>query len=145
MTAEPNTESRTAGIVSRGVAAVIDLCVALGLLGMLYLGLAVTRLAVNPTAFQFPSMHIFLSTTVTFTVTVAYLTVCWAVSGCTVGAIAMGLRVTDRRGGRVKPLRALLRAGACVLFPIGLAWVAIDARRRSVQDIVLGTRVLYAR
>jgi uncharacterized RDD family membrane protein YckC len=39
----------------------------------------------------------------------------------------------------------VLRAVACVLFPVGLAWVAVDRRRRSVQDIVLGTRVIYVR
>ena len=57
----------------------------------------------------------------------------------------MGLRVTGRRGGRVPPLIALIRAVACVLFPVGLLWVAVDARRRSLQDVVLGSRVVYAK
>jgi uncharacterized RDD family membrane protein YckC len=30
-----------------------------------------------------------------------------------------------------------------VLFPIGLLWVVIDRRRRSLQDIVFRTRVIY--
>ncbi|MDF2583724.1 MAG: hypothetical protein K0R33_2367, partial [Mycobacterium sp.] len=30
-------------------------------------------------------------------------------------------------------------------FPVGLLWVAVDPRRRSIQDIVLGTRVVYVK
>lgn len=33
---------------------------------------------------------------------------------------------------------------ACVVFPIGLAWVALSPRRRSLQDLVVWTRVVYA-
>jgi uncharacterized RDD family membrane protein YckC len=39
----------------------------------------------------------------------------------------------------------LLRAIGCVLFPIGLLWVVIDRQRRSLQDIVFRTRVVYSR
>jgi uncharacterized RDD family membrane protein YckC len=55
------------------------------------------------------------------------------------------LRVVGRRSLRVHPLIALLRAVACVLFPIGLVWVALDHDRKSLQDIVFRTRVLYVR
>ena len=60
-------------------------------------------------------------------------------------SVLLGVRVVDRRG---KPLRiavAALRALACVLFPVGLLWVAVDRQRRSAQDIVLGSRVIYDR
>ena len=39
----------------------------------------------------------------------------------------------------------LLRAIGCVLFPIGLLWAVIDRQRRSLQDIVFRTRVVYSR
>lgn len=136
-------DPRTAGIVSRGVAAVVDLGVVLVLIGLGYAGLALTRLALNPSAFTFPSVSALFSTTVTFGVSVLYLAACWAVSGCTVGAVVMGLRVIGRRGVRLPVVIAVIRAAACVVFPIGLAWVAVDKRRRSVQDVVLGTRVVY--
>lgn len=138
-------ELRTAGIVSRGVAAVIDLGVVLVVIGLIYAGLALTMLALNPSAFAFPSVSALFSTTVTFGVSVLYLAGCWAVSGCSVGAVVMGLRVVGRRGDRLPVARAALRAVACVVFPIGLAWVAVDSRRRSVQDVVLRTRVVYVR
>lgn len=134
---------RTAGIVSRGVAAVIDLGVVLVVIGMIYVGLILTRLALNPSAFEFPSVGVLFSTTVTFGISVLYLAGCWSVSGCTVGAVVMGVRVTNRRGARLPAVRALLRAVACVVFPVGLAWVAVDRQRRSIQDLLLRTRVVY--
>jgi uncharacterized RDD family membrane protein YckC len=57
----------------------------------------------------------------------------------------MGLRVVGRRSRRLGPVVALLRAVACVVFPIGLLWVAVDKQRRSLQDLLFGSRVIYAR
>jgi hypothetical protein len=138
-----DAEHRAAGVVSRGAAAVIDLAVVGLLLGMLYLGLLLARLALNPGSFRFPALDVVFSTAVGFGVTVLYLATCWAVSGCTAGAVVLGLQVVGRRTPRLKPVVALLRAVACVVFPLGLGWVALDARRRSVQDIVFGSRVIY--
>jgi len=140
----PGTE-RAAGIVSRGVAAIIDLVVAGLVVSMLYGAVAVTTLVLNPTSFRFPDLHVVFSTAVAIAVSVLYLAGCWMVSGCTVGAVVMGLRVVGRRTDRVPAVVALLRAIGCVLVPIGLIWVAVDSRRRSLQDIVFGTRVVYVR
>lgn len=134
-----------AGIVSRGLAALVDMVVVLVTLGLLYLGLALTTLIVNPTSFRFPAPNLVFSTAVTLAVSVLYLTVCWMLSGRTVGAVLMGVRVVGRRSDRLALPVAVLRAVACVLFPIGLLWVAVDRGRRSVQDIVLGSRVIYDR
>jgi uncharacterized RDD family membrane protein YckC len=57
----------------------------------------------------------------------------------------MGVRVTGRRAERLRPVIALLRAIGCVLFPIGLFWVAVDSQRRSLQDMLFGSRVVYTR
>jgi uncharacterized RDD family membrane protein YckC len=138
-------EPRTAGIVSRATAAVIDLVVVLLLIGLLWVGLLLTRLALNPSSFRLPDVSVLFSTTATFAISVLYLAGCWAVSGCTVGAVVMGLRVVGRRGDRMPVPFALLRAAACVVFPIGLAWVAVDRDRRSVQDVVFRSRVVYVR
>ena len=136
---------RTAGIVSRGVAAVIDLAVVGIVIGVLYLVLLLIRLIFNPTAFQLPTLNVLFSTTAVLVVSAVYLAGAWSVSGCTVGAVTMGLRVVGRRSERLRPTVAVIRAVACVLFPIGLLTVAIDRRRRSVQEILLGTRVVYVR
>jgi uncharacterized RDD family membrane protein YckC len=66
-------------------------------------------------------------------------------TGSTAGAVTMGLRVVGRRSQHVRPIVGLLRAIACVVFPVGLLWVVIDPRRRSLQDIVFRTRVVYSR
>ncbi|MDT5105162.1 MAG: hypothetical protein QOI25_2675 [Mycobacterium sp.] len=136
---------RVAGIITRGLAAVIDLLVVLLIMSALYGGLILVRLVYSPAAFSLPSLNAVFSTVVTFGVAVLYLTGCWTVSGSTAGAVTMGLRVVGRRSQRVRLLIALLRAIGCVLFPIGLLWAVIDWRRQSLQDIVFRTRVVYSR
>jgi uncharacterized RDD family membrane protein YckC len=143
-TSEPDGE-RAAGIITRGLAAVIDLVVVLLIMGALYGGLVLVRLVYSPTAFSLPSLNAVFSTVVTFAVAVLYLTGCWTVSGSTAGAVTMGLRVVGRRSQRVSLLVGLLRSICCVLFPVGLLWIALDRQRRSLQDIVFRTRVIYLR
>jgi RDD family len=139
---EPDTP-RAAGVVSRCVAAVVDLVVVLVIIGLLYVGWALTMLAWHPSSFRFPAFGVLFSSTVTFAISVLYLAGCWAVSGCTAGSVMMGLRVTGRRSERLSAVPALLRAVACVVFPVGLAWVAVDRQRRSLQDLIFGSRVVY--
>ena len=140
----PDAE-RAAGIITRGLAAVIDLLVVLLIMGALYGGLVLVRLVYSPAAFSLPSLNAVFSTVVTFAVAVLYLTGCWAVSGSTAGAVTMGLQVVGRRSQRVSVLIGFLRAIACVVFPIGLLWVVVDRKRRSLQDIAFRTRVVYSR
>lgn len=135
----------TAGIVSRGLAALVDMVVVVVTMGGLYLGLVLTTLVLNPATFRFPAPNLIFSTAMTFVVSVLYLTMCWTLSGRTVGAVLLGVRVAGRRGEPLRVAVAALRAVACVLFPIGLLWVAVDRQRRSVQDIVLSSRVVYDR
>jgi uncharacterized RDD family membrane protein YckC len=136
---------RPAGIITRGLAAILDLLVVLLIMSVLYGGLVLVRLVYSPAAFTLPSLNAVFSTLVTFIVAVVYLAGCWTVSGSTAGAVAMGLRVVGRRSQRVSLLVGVLRGVGCVFFPIGLLWVVIDSRRRSLQDIVLRTRVVYSR
>lgn len=138
-------DERAAGLVTRGLAAVIDLLVVLVLMSGLYGGLVLVRLVYSPSAFSLPSLNAVFSTVVTFVVAAVYLTGCWTVSGSTPGAVAMGLRVVGRRSQRVGLPVGLMRAVCCVVFPIGLLWVVVDRRRRSLQDIVFRTHVVYSR
>lgn len=139
------TEARSAGIVSRGVAAVIDLLVVLAVLAVIYGGMVLAVLAFSPRAFSFPAPSLIFSAIGIGVVALVYLATCWSVSGCTAGAVVMGLRVIGRDAARLRWSVALLRAAACVLFPIGLAWVALDHNRRSLQDIVFRSQVVYNR
>lgn len=137
-------DQRPAGIVTRGLAALIDIGVVLFLMGVVYMGLTFTRLLFSPQAFAFPRAQLLLSATTFVVLSVLYLTACWSTSGRTVGAVAMGLRLVSRNGRLVRFPRCAARAVLCVLFGFGLFWVAVDARRRSLQDILLRTSVVYA-
>lgn len=136
-------EPRPAGIVTRGLCAVIDLCVVLAFLGVIYLGTMLVRLLYSPRGFHLPTPEVWLSAGATLVVSILYLTGCWATTGRTVGAVAMGLRVITTSHRLVRWPQAALRAVACVLFAFGLLWAAVDSRRRSLQDIVLRTAVVY--
>ncbi|WP_305092632.1 RDD family protein [Prescottella sp. R16] len=136
-------EHRPAGIVTRGIAALIDIGVVLFLMGTIYMGLVFARLLFSPQEFRFPQAQFLQSATTFVGLSVAYLTVCWATNGRTVGAVAMGLRLVGSRGRLVRWPRCAARAILCVLFGFGLAWVIVDPRRRSLQDIVLRTSVVY--
>jgi uncharacterized RDD family membrane protein YckC len=136
-------QGHRAGIVTRFVAAGIDAAVVAVVLLGAYLGYAGVRFLLDPRHFTFPDAHLFRSLVVGAAVMALYLTVAWAMSGRTYGNVLMGLRVTGVLGGAVGWVRAALRAAFYVLFPIGLFWVVIDPRQRSVQDRVLATAVIY--
>ena len=136
-------QGHRAGIVTRVAAAAIDAAlVALVLLGA-YLGYAGLRFLLDPRHFTFPDASLFRSLVVGAVVMALYLTVAWAMTGRTYGNVLMGLRVTGVLGGDVGWVRAALRAAFYVLLPIGLFWVVVDRRQRSIQDRVLATAVVY--
>jgi uncharacterized RDD family membrane protein YckC len=132
-----------AGVVSRTLAAVIDLVVLLGVLGGGYLALAGVLFAIDPVRFSFPTPSRLVILGVAAVVLVGYLTECWTATGRTYGDRVLGLRVVDHRGRKLRLLTALARAVFCTVLPIGLLWTAVSAERRSVQDLVLRTSVIY--
>src|SRR5260370_35776361 len=99
---------RAAGIITRGLAAVIDLLVVLLIMSALYGGLVLVRLVYSPAAFSLPSLNAVFSAVVTFVVAVVYLTGCWTVSGSTAGAGGEGRRGLGRPARRVGPAVARL-------------------------------------
>jgi uncharacterized RDD family membrane protein YckC len=71
----------------------------------------------------------------------------WAASGKTAGMGLVGIRVVARDGTRLGPWRALLRAPALVLslltFGIGLIGIVIGREHRGLQDVLVGSVVVY--
>ena len=114
------------------------------MLAALYGGMELLALMFHPVVVSVPRLSLMFSTAATGAVSVLYLTACWVVSGSTVGAVAMGLRVVGVRRARLSPTVALLRAVTCVMFPVGLLWVVLDKHRRSFHDIIFRTKVVYA-
>jgi uncharacterized RDD family membrane protein YckC len=136
-------QGRDAGVISRTAAAAIDLAVVVVAVVALYLLVAGLLFMLNPRRFSWPPNVIWSVPFVTVFIAAPYLAIAWAGSGRSVGDVFLGLRVSGRGGGLLRPSHAALRAILCVVFPIGLLWVAVDPARRSLQDRVLATRVTY--
>jgi uncharacterized RDD family membrane protein YckC len=136
-------QGRPAGLVSRGIAAVVDAGVAAFGLAGCYAAWAVLRFTVDPAGFTVPVPPRSVVVIAGTVLTAGYLTLCWTATGRTIGGQLLGLRVVDGRGRVPGAARAAVRAGCCVFFPLGLLWVLVDAGRRSAQDVVLRTSVVY--
>ena len=136
-------QGRRAGLVTRTAAACIDIGVVVIALIAVYLGFVVVVFLVPPGGFDLPVPPGWLVLVAGPVVTTLYLTVSWHRGGRTYGCHVMGLRVADRRGRDPGLVTALLRAVFNVVFPLGLAWVFLGRQNRSIQDVVLGTSVVY--
>jgi uncharacterized RDD family membrane protein YckC len=136
-------QGRRAGLVTRGAAIAIDVGVtAVGLL-LVYAAVCAVVFFARPQGFDLPTPPFWLALTAWHVTLALYLATSWNRGGRTYGCHLMGLRVVDRKGRLLRMLPALLRAAFCVLFPVGLLWVALSRANRSVQDVVLRTSVVY--
>jgi uncharacterized RDD family membrane protein YckC len=136
-------QGHRAGLASRVVADAVEPGVA-WLLGLsLLLVAAVVRYLLAGPPFRLPVMPRWLDVTGAAVIAVGYLALSWAATGRSVGKQVAGLRVVDRGGHRLSLIRSLCRAVLYVLFPAGLLWVVASRRNASVQDLVLGTAVVY--
>jgi uncharacterized RDD family membrane protein YckC len=136
-------QGHRAGFVSRLVADAVDLGVVwgIGLAAMLISGV-VRYLLVGP-PFLLPILPGWILSAAGGAIAVGYLTSGWTGTGRTVGKQVAGLRVLDRSGRRLSVRRALLRAVLYVVFPAGLLWILVSRRNASVQDLVVGSIVIY--
>jgi uncharacterized RDD family membrane protein YckC len=136
-------QGNPAGLISRVLAASIDLAATVGAVLFSYLGIAAIAFVVRPRSFRWPDPGVMSLGGIWWALLVVYLTFGWTTSGRTVGKQVMGLRVVSREGDRLRVGRALIRAILCAVFPIGLLWCAIDRQGRAVHDLVVGSRVTY--
>lgn len=132
-----------AGVVTRTLAGAIEylLCGALVMLG--YLGFMALRFVTNPVGFSWPQISWLGLITCALAFLVVYLSLAWSATGRPLGGTIMGTHVVTRQGRRLGLALSFIRAVTVVALPIGLFWSAIDPRRRSVQDIILRTQVVY--
>ncbi len=136
-------QGRTAGLVSRAIAASLDVAVVGLLLLAGYGAICGVTFLLHPRSFTFPTWSVLANLTTAWLVLTAYLSLFWTVSGRTYGSAVMGLRVVTRRGTNPSLLVAVVRAVCYALFPVGLVWCAVSRRNRSVQDLVTRTSVIY--
>jgi uncharacterized RDD family membrane protein YckC len=136
-------QGERAGLVTRTLTIVVDaLTVALAIV-VGFAALNALLFATAPRDFHLLAPSPLVSVVVTLAVLVTYLTVAWSVTGRTYGDHLMGVRVVDRQRQQVRPLRAFARALLYVVFPVGVLWCAGNSSRRTLQDRLLGTSVVY--
>ena len=136
-------QGQRAGLVTRLVAALLDsFVIGIILLGG-YLGLVGVVFLLDPRSFTFPEPRVVFSLAAAFAVAVVYFTIFWTLSGRTYGYLVMGLRLLGHRGRPIRFLGAAIRAVAVVAVPIGIVWIPFSRNNKSLQDLVLGTRVVY--
>jgi uncharacterized RDD family membrane protein YckC len=136
-------QGRRAGLITRAVAAAIDLGLVVIALGVVYLGICAFLFLLNPRNFTAPTPSLSLVTGIGYAVFILYLAVTWMGTGRTYGNHVMGLRVVQREGGPVRPFAAFLRAALYAILPIGLLWVLVSGQNRSLQDLLVRTSVIY--
>ncbi len=131
-----------AGIVSRGLADVIDL-VAVVLIALLILLVASAVRALFSRSLEFVSVPQPGRAALAALLLVAYLGYGWGLEGRTLGKTVMGLRVVGDDGADLSPARGLMRALLYLVFPPGFLWSAVSGRNASLQDLVLRTSVVH--
>ena len=117
-------QGQPAGLVSRSLAAVVDVVVVAMVLVAGYLAMAVVLFAWNPRTFRFPAPSGWFTIAAGGAVAAVYLTVGWWTAGRSYGCAVMGLRVVGPGDRDVRFLAALVRAAVCLVFPLGLGWCA---------------------
>ena len=134
-------QGERAGIVSRVIANAIDLAILVAVLAGVYLGWSAFLFLRHGSSFRFPTVTypgVYLAGVIVLTL---LFTAAWSTTGRSYGDRVLGLRVVDRHGARLAVGLAFVRAALCVAFPLLLFWAIMD--RRSVQDLILRTRVIY--
>jgi uncharacterized RDD family membrane protein YckC len=136
-------QGHRAGFASRIVADAVDLGV-IWLLGLsALLGGGVVKYLLTGPPFSLPVLPNWLDVSAGAAIAVAYLGLTWGGTGRSVGKQVAGLRVVHRAGRKLSLSRAFARATLYVLFPAGLLWILASRRNASIQDLVVGSAVVY--
>ena len=132
-----------AGIVTRSLANTVDVIVVVLILIGGYAVVAAAIFLLSPKTFHFPQPGFALVLIVALVVQGIYFAISWIAGGRTIGDQILGVRVVSASGRRLGWWLAVARAYLCVVVPIGLLWVAVSPRNRSLQDVLLRTSVVY--
>ena len=132
-----------AGMVTRSIAATVDAVVVLLVVTAGLLSVNAFMFVLDPRGFRVVGTSPAVLVEAGLATAIVYLAGTWAMVGRSYGCHVMGLRVVDRRGRSPRLATALLRAALYVFFPVGLVWCGVVRSRKSVQDLLLGTSVVY--
>jgi len=137
-------QGKRAGVVSRGVATLVDA----GVVFVVYLALlfvyGVVRFLVERHSVELARPDPALTGALVWLLAVVYCAVAWSGSGRTPGQSVVGLRVVTAAGGPVGAAPALVRSLLFVTFPeIALLTVLVSRRNHALHDVMTGTAVVY--
>jgi uncharacterized RDD family membrane protein YckC len=140
-----STTEETVGLVTRAVSWLLDWAVVN--LAAIIAGIGVALvLAIFPLANHLKPAFEVIAGSVYVLWVAAYFVVFWSMTGQTLGARVMQIRLVTASGKRVKPVRAFVRwvgMNLGMLF-LGLGYVPILFGRRGLPDWLAKTLVLYA-
>ncbi len=142
--APPGREYAFAGVVTRGIALVIDISLTGWLISQ---GLSALVGLLDTLLDPIPSWLTGILTFLSFNLVPLYLAVAWTWLGRSIGSWMVGVRICTPDGRRLGPIRALVRAYLLVFGVI--VWVAtgfvalFDARRRTVLDMLMHSEERY--
>ena len=131
-------QGNRAGVVTRTSAGAIDYALVTVATVATYVGYGLLMFLINPLDFKWPSWSFLSLFALGLAYMVVYLTIAWATSGRTYGALLLGVRVVNFRGDRLRWAGAFLRAVFVAVFPIGLFWCMASRANRSNGAKALG-------
>lgn len=135
-------QGERAGFVTRLIAAVIDVVIVGALMIGMWIAVWLFLLVFNPfVEYGMPRPGYFVLGG--YFLIWAYWSWGWATSGRSIGQGLMGVRVLDRKGQFPSWKLAIVRSAFCVTFQVGIVWILISRRNRSIQDVVLRTSVIH--
>jgi uncharacterized RDD family membrane protein YckC len=135
-------QGERAGFFTRLIAAVIDVVIVGALMIGIWIAVWLFLLVFNPfVEYGMPRPGYFVLGG--YFLIWAYWSWGWAASGRSIGQGLMGVRVLDRKGQFPSWKLAIARSAFCVTFQVGIVWILISRRNRSVQDVVLRTSVIH--
>ena len=137
-------QGRRAGFVSQAIAAALDAgwimlvdAAVLAVFGFL-------RFLATDRGYEFPQPGRDWNAILIIVIGVLLLWSAWTGSGRAPGMGLIGLRVVGRDGGRLSSHRAFWRALlGVVTLGLGVVWVLVSKKNRSLYDIVCGSAVVY--
>ncbi|WP_162605568.1 RDD family protein [Jiangella ureilytica] len=132
-----------AGLVSRCAAALVDVALVAAASALAGIVLSGIRYTVDGPPFALPPLPGWALGVGHSVLVLIYLTASWTLTGRTPGQLVLGLRVVTAAARPPGPLRALVRALVCVVFPIGVLWLLVSRRTLAVHDVVARTVLVY--
>jgi uncharacterized RDD family membrane protein YckC len=133
-----------AGFVSQALATVLDAAFIFAVDFVLLAAFGFVRFLVDEHSYRMPQPGRAGNVVLYLVIGVGVLWTAWSGSGRAPGMSVLGLRVVDRGGRRLASRRAFWRALLAVAtLGLGVLWVLVSRRNRSVYDVVCGSAVVY--